>query len=56
MSGVSTAVVSASSGGTAAEYDAAIAALRRQWLAERAPGETAADWLRRTGRWPGARA
>ena len=56
MSAVAARAVPASAGVTAAEYDAAIAALRRQWLAERAPGETATDWLRRTERWPGARA
>lgn len=32
------------------EYYEAIAMLRRLWLAERLPGESAADWLLRTGR------
>lgn len=34
----------------AAEYAVAIDELRRLYLADRLPGETAAAWLRRTGR------
>lgn len=34
----------------AREYYEAIAALRCLWLAERHDGETAAEWLTRTGR------
>ena len=34
----------------AAEYAAAIAALRALWLTERRPDETVAAWLVRTGR------
>jgi len=34
----------------AAEYAAAVAALRALWQAERRPDETVADWLVRTGR------
>lgn len=34
----------------AAEYQVAIDELRRLYLADRLPGETAAAWLRRTGR------